>query len=83
MLINLAGRQMLNMVENILDVTKFKNKQIKINLESYSIRKITEHAINDLRRAFANGIIPNPLNDAKYYNLETYKVFKYLLKSFR
>ena len=47
-LINTSGKQMLNMVLNILDVQKFEDAAVKINPESNSILQISKSAISQV-----------------------------------
>ena len=47
-LIKQSGKQMLNLVENILDVQKFENTQIKLNCENTPLQNIIQKAISDI-----------------------------------
>ncbi len=47
-LILAAGRQMLSMVENILDVQKFEHAKIKLNRKKSNVHKTVEQAINNI-----------------------------------
>ena len=37
-------------------------------------RRGIEHGVRDLIQAFRDGMLPNPLDDIRYYNIKTMKV---------
>ena len=43
-----SGKQMLNMIMNILDVYKYKETKIMINKSDYSLLELSENAINEV-----------------------------------
>jgi len=45
-MVNSAGNQMLNLVLNILDVQKFENTEVKLNLNESSLWQIADEACN-------------------------------------
>ena len=51
------------------------SKKIKDELGFTPLKNIDD-AILDLKNAFENGLLPNSLNDAKYFNIETMKKIK-------
>jgi signal transduction histidine kinase len=46
--IKLAGKQMLNMVLNILDVQKFEDAKMHLNIQNHSAYEIAQNASNDV-----------------------------------
>lgn len=42
----------------------------------YEPRRTIEEAVADLKKAFENHLIPNPMDDSRYYNVKTMKGFK-------
>ena len=51
------------------------SKKIKDELGFTPLKNIDD-AIIDLKNAFENGLLPNSLSDAKYFNIETMKKIK-------
>ena len=47
-MVNSAGNQMLNLVLNILDVQKFENTEVKLNLNESSLWQIADEACNQV-----------------------------------
>lgn len=51
------------------------SKKIKEEL-GFEAKHSIEQAIQDLRKAFASGLIPNPFDDKRYYNIKTMQAIK-------
>jgi len=67
-MVNSAGNQMLNLVLNILDVQKFENTSVKLNLSVASLYQLAEEACNQVsllikqkRQSLLNNISPQTI----------------------
>lgn len=47
--INKSGKTMLNLIENMLEVQKFENAEVKLKLNSYNLKNITTEATNQVK----------------------------------
>jgi nucleoside-diphosphate-sugar epimerase len=54
---------------------RVSSKKVKAEL-GYAPKRSVEDAILDLKRAFDEGKIPDPLNDIRYYNIKTMQTVK-------
>ncbi|HBF88096.1 MAG TPA: hypothetical protein DDX39_05590 [Bacteroidales bacterium] len=71
--INQAGKQMLNMVLNMLDVQKFEDTQVQLNKNIHNILTVTKSAISDVSillnekgLTLVNGVKPQYQSDYDY-----------------
>lgn len=51
------------------------SKRIKEDLGFFPTHTVKD-AVEDLKKAFESGLVPNPLTDIRYYNLQTLKALK-------